>query len=152
MVRASSTGSESTVAGIGRLVASAQAREAPIQRLADSVSGIFCYSVMAASAITFAFWSMAGSSSIRSDIIHTTAELCQVAEKKPPRFSIEQTFPWSSHPDFAALWTSLLMYITSNEFYCKESYYTSSGSRDYIAVSVSNFGLSEFLACKGDSC
>lgn len=61
MVRASSTGTESTVAGIGRLVTSAQAREAPIQRLADSVSGVFCYSVMAASAATFAFWTLAGS-------------------------------------------------------------------------------------------
>ena len=59
-VRASSTGTESTVAGIGRLVSAAQAREAPIQRLADSVSGFFCYGVMAASAITFAFWTLAG--------------------------------------------------------------------------------------------
>ncbi len=61
VVRASSTGSESTVAGIGRLVSAAQAREAPIQRLADSVSGFFCYGVMAASAITFSFWTLAGS-------------------------------------------------------------------------------------------
>lgn len=60
VVRASSTGTESTVAGIGRLVSAAQAREAPIQRLADSVSGFFCYGVMAASAITFAFWTLAG--------------------------------------------------------------------------------------------
>lgn len=60
VVRATSTGSDSTIAGIGRLVTSAQAREAPIQRLADSVSGMFCYTVMAASATTFAFWSLAG--------------------------------------------------------------------------------------------
>lgn len=60
IVRASNTGSESTIAGIGRLVASAQAREAPIQRLADSVSGIFCYGVMTASALTFAFWTGLG--------------------------------------------------------------------------------------------
>ena len=59
-IRATSTGGDSTVAGIGRLVAAAQAREAPIQRLADSVSGVFCYSVMAASAATFAFWTLAG--------------------------------------------------------------------------------------------
>jgi Cu2+-exporting ATPase len=43
-----------------RLVADAQAREAPVQRLADSVAGRFCYAIMAASASTFAFWSLAG--------------------------------------------------------------------------------------------
>lgn len=60
VVRASSTGAGSTLAGIGRLVAAAQAREAPVQRLADTIAGRFCYSVMAASAATFAFWSTAG--------------------------------------------------------------------------------------------
>ena len=43
-----------------RLVADAQAREAPVQRLADVVAGRFCYGVMAASSATFAFWSLAG--------------------------------------------------------------------------------------------
>lgn len=43
-----------------RLVADAQAREAPVQRLADVVAGRFCYGVMAASAATFGFWSLAG--------------------------------------------------------------------------------------------
>ena len=61
-IRATSTGTDSTLAGIGRLVADAQAREAPVQRLADAVAGKFCYSVMAASAATFAFWSLAGAS------------------------------------------------------------------------------------------
>jgi hypothetical protein len=37
-----------------------QAREAPMQRLADVVAGRFCYTVMAASAATFAFWTLAG--------------------------------------------------------------------------------------------
>ncbi|KAL4445398.1 hypothetical protein ABPG77_011223 [Micractinium sp. CCAP 211/92] len=59
-LRATSTGSASTLAGIGRLVADAQAREAPVQRLADVVAGRFCYGVMAASAATFGFWSLAG--------------------------------------------------------------------------------------------
>ena len=96
-VRATCTGSSSSLAGIGRLVAAAQvwqvmslylesrsaftvsiasitassglqrvvmvmlqAREAPVQRLADSVAGRFCYTVMAASAATFAFWTTAG--------------------------------------------------------------------------------------------
>jgi cation transport ATPase len=37
-----------------------QGREAPVQRLADSVAGRFCYTVMAASAITFSFWYLFG--------------------------------------------------------------------------------------------
>ncbi|EIE25451.1 heavy metal translocatin [Coccomyxa subellipsoidea C-169] len=61
-VRASSTGAGSMLAGIGRLVAAAQAREAPVQRLADTIAGRFCFSVMAASAATFAFWSTLGAS------------------------------------------------------------------------------------------
>lgn len=48
------------IAGIGRLVAAAQAREAPVQRVADAVAGKFCYGVMAASAVTFAFWQTLG--------------------------------------------------------------------------------------------
>lgn len=46
--------------GIGRLVAAAQAREAPVQRVADAVAGKFCYGVMAASAATFTFWQTLG--------------------------------------------------------------------------------------------
>ena len=57
---ATSTGADSTLAGIARLVADAQACEAPVQRLADAVSGKFCYGVMAASAATAAFWATAG--------------------------------------------------------------------------------------------
>lgn len=49
-------------AGIGRLVAAAQAREAPVQRVADAVAGKFCYGVMAASAATFTFWQTLGTS------------------------------------------------------------------------------------------
>lgn len=60
VVRAAATGAGSTLAGIGRLVAAAQAREAPVQRLADTIAGRFCFSVMAASAATFAFWSTFG--------------------------------------------------------------------------------------------
>ncbi|GIL64015.1 hypothetical protein Vafri_18003, partial [Volvox africanus] len=46
--------------GIARLVSDAQAREAPVQRLADSVAGRFCYGVMTAAAATFLFWLTAG--------------------------------------------------------------------------------------------
>ena len=55
-----SSGDETQVAGIVRMVESAQQREAPVQRLADQVSGKFVYGVMAASAVTFTFWSTVG--------------------------------------------------------------------------------------------
>lgn len=56
LIKATTTGESSTLSRIGRLVAEAQGREAPIQRLADRVAGWFCYGVMSASAFTFAFW------------------------------------------------------------------------------------------------
>ncbi|KAK6119634.1 hypothetical protein DH2020_046620 [Rehmannia glutinosa] len=43
-------------AGTINWVEDAQGREAPIQRLADSIAGPFVYSVMTLSAATFAFW------------------------------------------------------------------------------------------------
>ncbi|KAI3674767.1 hypothetical protein L2E82_51882 [Cichorium intybus] len=41
-------------------VEDAQGREAPIQRLADSIAGPFVYTVMTLSAATFAFWYYVG--------------------------------------------------------------------------------------------
>ncbi|GJV40091.1 copper-transporting ATPase PAA2, chloroplastic [Tanacetum coccineum] len=55
-IEASSTGSNSTITKIVKMVEDAQGREAPIQRLADSIAGPFVYSVMTLSAATFAFW------------------------------------------------------------------------------------------------
>ncbi|KAK4487609.1 hypothetical protein RD792_005742 [Penstemon davidsonii] len=55
-VEASSTGSNSTIYKIVNMVEDAQGREAPIQRLADSIAGPFVYSVMTLSAAAFAFW------------------------------------------------------------------------------------------------
>jgi cation transport ATPase len=59
-MRATATGAGSMLSGIGRLVAAAQARETPVQRLADTIAGRFCYTVIGASAATFAFWTLAG--------------------------------------------------------------------------------------------
>jgi Cu2+-exporting ATPase len=56
----STTHAHAPGAGIGRLVSEAQAREAPVQRVADEVAGRFCYGVMGAAAATFAFWSLLG--------------------------------------------------------------------------------------------
>ncbi|KAI0494741.1 hypothetical protein KFK09_024884 [Dendrobium nobile] len=54
-------GGETVMGDIVRLVEEAQAKEAPIQRLADKVAGHFTYGVMAVSAATFIFWSLFGS-------------------------------------------------------------------------------------------
>ena len=59
-VRATASGGDTAVSDILRLVEAAQARAAPIQRLADVVAGKFTYGVMAASAATFVFWAAAG--------------------------------------------------------------------------------------------
>ncbi|KAJ6372964.1 hypothetical protein OIU76_027322 [Salix suchowensis] len=60
-IEALSTGSNSTISRIIRMVEDAQGSEAPIQRLADSIAGPFVYSVMTISAATFAFWYYIGS-------------------------------------------------------------------------------------------
>lgn len=55
-VLASASGSDTAIADIVRLVEAAQARTAPVQRLADQVAGRFAYAVMGLSAATFTFW------------------------------------------------------------------------------------------------
>ena len=48
------------IADIVRMVEMAQARTAPIQRMADSVAGKFAYGIMGLSVATFAFWALFG--------------------------------------------------------------------------------------------
>ena len=55
-IRATATGGDCAVARMAALVKDAQAREAPSQRLADAVSGRFCYGVMGIAAATALFW------------------------------------------------------------------------------------------------
>ncbi len=50
------TGSDTTLAEMIALVETAQTRKAPIQGLADQVSGYFTYAVLAIATLTFAFW------------------------------------------------------------------------------------------------
>ncbi|MCO5596577.1 hypothetical protein L7F22_050642 [Adiantum nelumboides] len=59
-VKASATGAKCMVSDIVRMVEEAQAREAPVQRLADSIAGPFAYTIMAAAAATYLFWSSFG--------------------------------------------------------------------------------------------
>ncbi|KXZ56167.1 hypothetical protein GPECTOR_1g143 [Gonium pectorale] len=59
-VRAEHSGQQTVIADIVRMVEMAQARTAPIQRMADTVAGRFAYGVMGLSAATFAFWATVG--------------------------------------------------------------------------------------------
>ncbi|GLC72475.1 hypothetical protein PLESTF_001251600 [Pleodorina starrii] len=59
-VQAEHSGQQTVIADIVRMVEVAQARTAPIQRLADTVAGKFAYGVMGLSAATFAFWAAVG--------------------------------------------------------------------------------------------
>ncbi|TMS00319.1 heavy metal translocating P-type ATPase [Nonomuraea basaltis] len=60
--RAEKVGAQTVLAQIIRLVQAAQASRAPIQRLADLVSGYFVPAVMAIAVVTFAVWYVAGPS------------------------------------------------------------------------------------------
>ncbi|MDQ3739478.1 MAG: heavy metal translocating P-type ATPase, partial [Actinomycetota bacterium] len=60
VVRAEKVGSETALAQIARLVTDAQSGKAPVQRLADRVSGVFVPIVIALSFATLAFWLGAG--------------------------------------------------------------------------------------------
>ncbi len=59
-VRATRVGADTALARIVRLVERAQSSKAPIQRLADRVSGIFVPIVLAIALATFAGWALAG--------------------------------------------------------------------------------------------
>lgn len=59
-MRATRVGSETMLAGIIRMVEQAQGSKAPIQRLADTVSGIFVPAVLVIALLTFVGWTVAG--------------------------------------------------------------------------------------------
>ena len=56
VVRATKVGSDTALAQIGRLVTDAQTGKAPVQRLADRVSGVFVPIVLVLAAATLGFW------------------------------------------------------------------------------------------------
>ena len=62
LVRATAVGEGTTLARIGRMVTAAQAGKAPVQRLADRVSGVFVPVVLVLSAATLAGWLLTGHS------------------------------------------------------------------------------------------
>jgi P-type Cu+ transporter len=60
VMKAERVGSATLLAQIVKMVSEAQRSRAPIQRLADRVASYFVPAVLAAAAITFAIWAMAG--------------------------------------------------------------------------------------------
>ena len=60
VIQVNRTGADSTLAQMIALVESAQTRKAPIQGLADTLSGYFTYTILALALLTFAFWYGAG--------------------------------------------------------------------------------------------
>jgi P-type Cu+ transporter len=60
LMRAEKIGSETLLSQIARMVADAQRSRAPIQKLADAVSGYFVPAVIAVAVITFVIWSIVG--------------------------------------------------------------------------------------------
>jgi P-type Cu+ transporter len=59
-MRATKVGSETVLASIIRLVEQAQGSKAPIQRLADTIAGIFVPTVLGIAAFTFVGWALIG--------------------------------------------------------------------------------------------
>ena len=62
LVRATAVGEGTTLARIGQMVTAAQAGKAPVQRLADKISGVFVPIVLLLSAATLAGWLLTGNS------------------------------------------------------------------------------------------
>lgn len=59
-MQATNVGADTVLANIIRLVEQAQGSKAPIQRLADTISGVFVPIVLVIAALTFSGWSIAG--------------------------------------------------------------------------------------------
>ena len=63
VVRATRVGADTALAQIGRLVSEAQSGKAPVQRLADRISGVFVPIVIGIAVATLGFWLGAGEGS-----------------------------------------------------------------------------------------
>jgi Cu+-exporting ATPase len=74
LVRTMAVGTETTLARIVRLVESAQAAKAPIQRLVDRVSAVFVPVVLGIAAVTFVAWLVHGAG-VEAALINAVAVL-----------------------------------------------------------------------------
>jgi Cu+-exporting ATPase len=77
--RATKVGKDTTLAQIVRLVEQAQGSKAPIQRLADRISGIFVPVILILAAITFGLWLWLGPDPVLSYAITATVAVLIIA-------------------------------------------------------------------------
>jgi Cu+-exporting ATPase len=75
VVRTTAIGAETTLARIIRLVESAQAEKAPIQRLVDRVSAVFVPVILGVAALTLVGWLLLGDASAETAILNAVAVL-----------------------------------------------------------------------------
>ncbi|GAB4523939.1 MAG: heavy metal translocating P-type ATPase [Anaerolineae bacterium] len=75
VAEASRVGAETALAQIIRLVQEAQGSKAPIQRIADQVSGVFVPIVIGLALLTLIGWLVIGQASFTTAILHTIAVL-----------------------------------------------------------------------------
>jgi Cu+-exporting ATPase len=75
VVRTTAIGAETTLARIIRLVESAQAEKAPIQRLVDRVSAVFVPVILGIAALTLIGWLLLGDASAETAILNAVAVL-----------------------------------------------------------------------------
>jgi Cu+-exporting ATPase len=75
VMEATAVGSQTALAQIIRLVEQAQGSKAPIQRVADQVSGVFVPIVLALAALTFIGWMIIGQVGFTAAMMHAVAVL-----------------------------------------------------------------------------
>ncbi len=73
-MRVDHVGDDTALAGIIRMVDEATSTKAPIEKLADKISGIFVPAVIAISAVTFVVW-MVASQDVTSALVHAVSVL-----------------------------------------------------------------------------
>ncbi len=79
LFQATKVGQDTTLAQIVRLVEDAQGSKAPMQRLADRISGVFVPVVLVIAAITFAIWMLVGPEPTLSYAITATVAVLIIA-------------------------------------------------------------------------
>ena len=75
VVRTTAVGAETALARIVRMVESAQAKKAPIQRVVDRVSAVFVPVVIAVALVTLAAWWLSGAAPPATALLHAVAVL-----------------------------------------------------------------------------
>ncbi len=74
-MRADRVGDDTTLAGIIRLVDEAASTKAPVEKLADRISGVFVPAVIAVALVTFAVWVLGVGASLETALSHAVSVL-----------------------------------------------------------------------------